>query len=120
VYSQAEELYDSEEEEETDEIAKRWRSVYAVCAVVLGLFCAGTATLLSVIVPQACGAAECRYEDTMCLQWASCSPLQQATLIVNWLTFLINAWGLLWFWCAVAVASFVRAFVRACSRACVC
>jgi hypothetical protein len=98
VYSQAEEPYDSEEEEETNEDAKRGRSVYAASAVVMGLFFAGTATLLSVIVPQKCGAAECTYNDTMCSDWGSCSPLQQATLLVNWATFFVNAWGLLWFW----------------------
>ena len=71
--------------------------MYVVTILVL-IYCSGAGTLLSIFVPQTCGTNSCRYKDTMCLDFEGCSVLQRATLIINFVTFAVTVWALLWFW----------------------
>jgi hypothetical protein len=98
VYAQAEEPYDSEDEEERGAPAKRRRNRMYVVTILVLIYCSGAGTLLSIFVPQTCGTNSCRYKDTMCLDFEGCSVLQRATLIINFVTFAVTVWALLWFW----------------------
>ncbi len=95
---QAEEPYDSEEEAEVNPQAKRRRVITDALTVTLGLYCSGIGTLLSLFVPQTCGGTHCSLRQCACVEWASCSGLQQATLLLNFATCGVSCWALLWFW----------------------
>ena len=98
VYAQAEEEYDSEDEEERSAPAKRRRYRSYVVTILILIYCSGAGTLLSVFVPQTCGLNSCKYKQTMCIHFDQCTVLQQATLVINFVTFGVTVWALLWFW----------------------